>query len=379
MINPQLILSLVFTYGIFCILIRMISSEKPNTSNHWLIQILIISSLGLKSYAFVVNCFSYGLYLIVSAIKQKSLKPFLFLLILVICSIPALYLITAFKTGSFIFLPLWFLDSMIESPDRLNYIPWAFLKEHYIYKNRVIQLMWLRVRQLMIFYFGNLGVRSFGLILSPILLIKKNKLTPFFLIITLSLIFSSIIPLLFIQDGVVWNTIQFWYYTLIYANILTALLISKLFKYFKNSKPISLIVQPLILLLVVLASVPTYFQTAKIKFFSQETISSQDLEIFNEIKNDDLVLIDPNLSNYYQSSFVSAYTGANIVLANTVQLNLVGINPVPIEEEIKSHLNSDPQQLTNTYQDALVLSNKPIEGFEPLKYNQSKTLYLTRL
>jgi hypothetical protein len=74
---------------------------------------------------------------------------------------------------------------------------------------------------------GNLGIRILGFLS----LVKKfitKKISDFDQISIFLLFFSFIIPLLFVQQGTAWNTIQFFYYFLLFANFYLAIFLSNL-------------------------------------------------------------------------------------------------------------------------------------------------------
>lgn len=103
---------------------------------------------------------------------------------------------------------------MIESPDRL-FIPLLANMRYTLEASNKIgpRLIIVQTIALGLFLIGNFGWRAFGLIK----IFQKHKfyLNYFFA----TIIILTLIPVLFIQKGTAWNTIQFLYYALFLSNI----------------------------------------------------------------------------------------------------------------------------------------------------------------
>jgi hypothetical protein len=379
MLNPQLILSLAVLYGVVVLLFSIKDQKTNSLGSHFILLLLITNSLGLKSYAFVILSILYTLFVFHQAIRHRSWRYLWLILGLIISSLPLMGLITGFKTSSFIFLPLWFLDSMVESPDRLNFIPWTLLKEHYLFKQAWHRLLWLRFREVVIFYVGNLGIRSLGLLLPILLIFKKMNHKDFYYLIWGGFIISSTIPLFFIQQGIVWNTIQFWYYSLIFSNILAAKLFSVIHYKLASGSVLNKAVLGVFLLIIIGLALPTYIKTAQIKYFNTEAFSANELAVLAEIEETDLVVVHPNLNRYYQSSIIAAYTNASLVRANPVQLQIAGISTSDEEEKkLIQLIEQQPEELVRIYPNVKLLSDKPIKRLKqkPLSsFNNELFLY----
>ncbi len=379
MLNPQLILSLALLYSIV-LLTFLISAKKKVHRKHYFVLIFLIStSLGLKSYAFVVTSIIFGLFVLQQAVLKKSWKVLLLIPSLLLFSLPTIWLVTGFDSNSFIFLPLWFIDSMVESPDRLNYITWAFLFDHYVYKQRWFHLIWLRARQIAIFYVGNLGIRSVGLFTPLLAFLFKFKLRKIYYMVFFSFVVSSIIPLLFIQRGVVWNTIQFWYYSLLLANILSAKLFSYAYSELTNKNLARNLGRLIMIIAIIGLSIPTYLQVVKIKFFNTETFNSSELKLMNTISEDDHVLVHPGLGRYYQTSIISAFTNASMIYANPVQLKVAGMNFDDNEDELINLIEKEPDLINSTYSKLkpIVITNRNMDELSCLE-TDSTNLVLCR-
>jgi len=115
------------------------------------------------------------------------------------------------------FQPFWFINSMVESSDRL-YLPRLANARYTLESSGKIgpRLIAYYLATISIFYLGNFAWRFLSLFE-----IKKNKS------IFIAAIICSVIPLFFIQKGTSWNTIQFLYYALFLLNIPLSLYLTK--------------------------------------------------------------------------------------------------------------------------------------------------------
>ncbi len=353
MINPQNILTFALTYLVLLLLLFALEKRKKMTVGLQLLLILLITaSLGIKSYAFVIFVLLYGSYLLLKLIQLKSWQPFLWGAIFSVTALPFIRLLIDFSSSSFIYEPLWFIDTMVESPDRLNHLIWKFQEDHFRFKGSWYRVWFLKGKQLLIFFTGNLGIRMFALALIPLAAFKKIKLSAIHCLILIGFLFSAVFPLFFIQRGIVWNSIQFWYYALIFANIFTALVFRQIHQQIKNSfnsKLAKNIVLTVFFLVISMLALPTVISVAKIKYFEYERIPQKELELLSTIHSSDRVIIDPRMEQYFQTSLVSALTRVEIVHANPVQLILLGVDSEGKTESLKKMITDSPQQLKSSY------------------------------
>lgn len=323
-VNPQIIFTIAITYLFIYLLLSLINIDfksKDYYKFHGLIILLTATSLGFKSYSWVILSSIYAFYLLVELIKNKSFKTIKIGLLYIFVSLPIVWLITRFKNGSFFYEPFWFTNSMIESSDRVNYLEWKFLQDHYLFKKNWLRFYEIEIKKILIFYLGNLGIRSIFL-LTPIFIFfdKNKKRDNLSLYLIFGFLFSSIFPLLFLQKGTVWNSIQFWYYALIFANVLAVKLIARILN--NKSKKIAIFFT----LIIFLLAVPTSIKTMSDKNKTPFKLGSEEVNYLNTFSNKDYVLICPDDSVFFQTSLVNSLTDAKVYLANVEQLKLVEEN-----------------------------------------------------
>ena len=350
-VNPLVIYTLVVTYIFVLLLDRALKSSPKNDGYyklHVLLIILAATSVGFKSYAWIILSFMYAVFLLVELIRYRSVKTIFVGVTYLIISAPLLWLITKFKGNSFFYEPLWFTNTMIEGQDRVNYLEWKFLQDHYLFKKNWIRLWILEAKKIAVFYFGNLGIRSvfFGL---PILLFfkkfRQEKNWRLILIVFFGFLFSSIFPLLYLQVGTVWNSIQFWYYALIFGNILAVIFLAQVLK----NQP--KIMTTVILFLLFVLAVPTSIKTIADKNKSPTTFGSEKIEFLQTLTTNDLVYICPEETSLYHSSLVKVFTPATVYLANPSQLELVGEDTSMAKQYLDTFLSSEIQKMIDEKKD----------------------------
>ncbi|MFA6250705.1 MAG: hypothetical protein WC686_04370 [Candidatus Shapirobacteria bacterium] len=211
-LNPPLALSLL----LILILLNKLIDNKPTSKT--VLFILIILPL-IKVYG-AFSAFSLvGIFILLQHSSKTELLSRLFQLFL--AAVLALLLFLFYNrqpSALIVFQPFWFIDSMIDSLDRL-YLPILTRLRTTQNSHPLFYPKYIFVQTLSIIFFivGNFSWRL--LLLKRLKSITQNKFLVSIFIIALILL---LLPLLFIQKGTPWNTIQFLYYSLFFANILLA-------------------------------------------------------------------------------------------------------------------------------------------------------------
>ena len=198
LINFQYLSSLVIILTLALLLSQKVSP--------WLIGLTSGFLVGFKIYAWIIftlTCLATRRYRLVGVIS------------LLIGSLIGFVTLSG-SSGSFPFAinPFWFIKTMYESPDRLNYPTWELARQTLLSTKSYLGITKLYVTGLAVYLFINFGPRLvafFGRSKTPIDSLLRR----------LSFI-SLLIPLFFIQSGAAWNSIQFSYYAVFLLPILTA-------------------------------------------------------------------------------------------------------------------------------------------------------------
>ncbi len=213
-----------------------------------------------------------------------------------------------------VFQPGWFLETMMGLSDRLNWPRFYSAMTNYkLGKNLPKELLAYSVA-LLIFVVGNLGTRIIGFFSKPSLFIFQACFLGIFF------------PMLFLQAGTPWNTIQFFYYTQFFIGIAAGISLSKI-----NNKIVGI--------LIILLTIPTTIDTLH-QYLPQRPpamISTSELEalkflhtlpsgiVLTPVVNPDPYSPPPRPLYLYESTaYVSAFSGHQVFLEDEINLDITG-------------------------------------------------------
>jgi len=333
LVNPQFLLSLGLLSCLFILSILPLKYDQSKSSwAWWSISVagLLYVLAGVKFFGVVFGVVWTGLILLYYLWKKKlSLTQFVAIgSVCVVTGIVILWRFVDFSSSSMIWAPLWFVTSMVAADDRLPVRDWVLREQHYRAVGAWHYLFILKAIETVIFYMGNFGVRSLGVLIGIVLWLNHKSLKPvlrhsyLWLVIFFLAIFSSILPLLFLQHGVVWNSIQYWYYTLFFADIL----LTGVLGYWWISSGRSLISKVMILLLILITSLMFFIHTTgQLKW--SESITVTDLKLSQLISDSDTLVVCPQIENsslLFNTSFFSVFSSARVTLIDPLMIQVIG-------------------------------------------------------
>lgn len=343
LLNPPFALSIIL------ILVGLILWHKHRSSNSFKWAILIGLIFGLlsciKVYAGILVGLALSFYWLFNAIKSKKIFGFNFYICLTtgLISLLILALLGVLKGNQLLeFKPFWFTHSMIESIDKLYLPRLASFRSNQT--NLIISII-LEIGLVFIFLIGNLGTRVLGFftVFSKII---KNKISDFDKLLFPIFIFSFLIPLLFIQKGTAWNTIQFFYYFLFFANFYLAQFLSTLWIKYK-----------LLTLIIILISVITSFGTLRDYLGNPSPSALPPAEItalnflkdqpngyvltypYDKYKKDKMTTPLP-LYAYETTAYVSAFSHKQTFLEDEMNLDITGFNWKQRRKEVETFFST---------------------------------------
>jgi len=362
LINPPYALSLVLLLsGLYLWQKNQSSSQKASA----LLLGLYFSLLtGIKIYAAILVGLTFSLLLLFKLLRSKA-HPFDFLLPASMAFFSALvaFFLRLFSGASLLqFKPFWFVHSLVESLDKL-YLPrlaaLRFNLSSQIFSFKLPLFLALEIFFFGLFLFGNLGFRSLGF---KILYqkIKKNRLSSLDQFVSIFMILALAIPTLFVQKGTAWNTIQFFYYFLLFANYYFAHFLSHI----KSNI--------LLVFLLLLTSVTSY-ATLKDYFGSPSpsTLPLAELQAldFLQKQKPGIVLTYPYdaylkkdiatplpLYIYETTAYVSAFSSHQSFLEDEMNLTITGFDWPTRRQQIENFFQTD-----NVYQAKGLLLNNQID------------------
>ncbi len=336
-INPQLIFSFSILIFLLNVFLFSLNNKKINKYFLFLLSFIIATSIGFKSYSYILLSILYAFLLLCILIKKYiNIKDFVYIsFIFLLINLPILVLLLDFKKSFFIYHPLWFTTTMFNSTDRINIKKIELLEQFYLYNKLYFKFFILKAFEIVIFFIGNLGIRSL-IFIFPFFLKKQNLKKQYITIVYILFFISSIFPLLFIQKGIVWNSIQFFYYSLILSDIITILVLEKI-----NIK------KYILYIFIITISIPTYIKTLNNVFLNFRKIPKKQIEKIKNIRNKKIAICYKPGDLYYDTSFVKSFTeNSKVFLADRVQLLIVGINYSKKEEQLRKAF-SNKQNLDN--------------------------------
>lgn len=273
LINPATSTSyLFFLGGLWSFLKWMISKEKG-----YLILVGLIWGIlpGFKVYPgllVLMTLLTMALLTMLIAKRYSVLAAFLSII-----PIQALIVLPAMSSTNKLihFVPGYNLGTMLVSPDRWNLMSSQALKQLYV--DNPLMVAMIMAGLMLAFIIGNLGTRIIALpaMISSLLKIKKADD-----LILFSTIFSGgalIAATCFIQTGLKWNTIQFFYHVIVLTTIIAAI------QFWQWLKPIKKEWQIVLITAFIAIGVPGTFQAMKVINWST-TINQDLIQSMNWIK-----------------------------------------------------------------------------------------------
>lgn len=348
LVNPPFAFSLVVLLAGMYLLLRVKNWNRWKIIGLGLLFGLLID---IKVYAGIVALPALLVFALFKLGQNKKQYLGVFLVALV-TSLATFFLINKKAASLLVFEPLWFIHTMIESSDRF-YLPRLALARYTLIEGKFgPRLFALELGTLGIFLLGNLGTRVIGLKT----LIEKNIKKDFTDLDAFILIGGAVgllIPLVFVQKGTAWNTIQFFYYFLFFANFYAAVTLSKLIRLKNNYKWI-------LLGIIILLTIPTSFSTLKgyLGWPPPTALSKGELEALDFLKKQKEATVLTFFYNpfekerfkqtpiplyvYETTAYVSAFSGKQTFLEDEMNLAISGYDfKQRAEDEIKFFIAED--------------------------------------
>lgn len=324
-INPPYSLSLILILILLITIKKNLVKPKLNLSEILIISLILILLPIIKAYSGLLGFSLFSLYCLFNLIKYKNKINLIILIISLIASILLFNHYNPISSGIFVFKPFWFLNSMIDSPDRFYFPLLSSLRLQIETANSFsIKLIPIYGLSLFIFIVGNYSWKLLGLLDT----LKKPDI--FKKILALNILILTLIPLLFIQKGTSWNTIQFLYYALFLSNILLAIYLNN-----KNKIIIGVIFVTYIIGLYgsiseyFINTPPSYIPTSELKALNYLKLQpSGTILTFPYDDHSRYKYPDPPmpLYAYTTTSYISAYSLHQTYLEDETNLSNSGYN-----------------------------------------------------
>jgi hypothetical protein len=217
LVNPTFAISIVFLIAFLFSVHKYIKTKVVG----WLFLITLIAGLTplFKVYGGIIILGGYILLVLYEMLRRK------FYILLSVLGVAVLFFTIYWqfteKGAHLIFHPFWAPHNVL----RDNFPWYGYDEKIYTYSRQgVIRgLVKTELYAFYIFLIGNMGSRVVGLVLGIVKMIKDRKKPSVFSLLVFSMALASIIiPLLFIQTGKVFETIQFAWYFLFFMGLFSA-------------------------------------------------------------------------------------------------------------------------------------------------------------
>jgi hypothetical protein len=335
LINPPFALSITVLFTALYFLLKAL-----RTKNNYFFAIasfLFGSLIQIKVYAGIL---SLGGLLVIGLIQMLKREGISLMKVFTGASIIAVLIFMPLNQSSsmIIYKPFWFLETMMSNPDRLNWQRYGEALINYGLAGNIVKGTFAYLGAFLIFLMGNIGTR----IIAAIYIIKKSinfKKIDYIDYFNFSFITAGIIiPTFFVQSSTAWNTIQFFYYSLLFLDLLAGIVIGGFFET-RNYLAIKI----LILALVVFITIPTTMDTLGQYLPSRPPaiITQNELEALQFLEKQPTGVVLTQAYNrdlaktknydglrplylYESTAYVSAMTGKPTYLEDFMNLDITG-------------------------------------------------------
>lgn len=346
--NPPHAISITFMTSFF---LSFLFFVKERSKFWFLISCLLALSLaGFKVSAGMTLLMGLGAAALVDLLFHKRFSTLILFIILLASNFVVIKSMTRGVESFLMFLPWWFIRTMVVV--KLDWIDLELRRQHYLAQGtwhanlRVVQL---ELQAFVIFLIGNLGMRFLGFYEIGRKLLKERLnffKDPFEVLLFVTMWTGFVVPMLFVQKGIIYNNIQFMQYFLLIFGFFAAISFYRLVHHIKNKA-----FRVLIFTLLICLSAPTVIGNL-VEFYSRPPlakITNEELEALNFLKNnskkEEVVLNAPfnkNLNSkfdkqpwpiyvWYSTAYIPALTGLRTYLSSEEQALITGY---PIEERL---------------------------------------------
>ncbi len=355
-LNPPFFISLILIIGI----VHFLITAYHRSWNFYIILSLLLGSLLVfKAYAAIILLPAIGVIGLIDLFRYRNPNILIALggavVLTLILLLPSYQISNLFSQGSglFIWQPWWFIHTMIDSPDRVGWTRLSIMRMTAIEQNNYVKFFLSEGVGLLLFFLGNLGLRSVGMAL---LFNKKNWWNNHLIVLMVVMVFiSMIIPLFFIQRGTAWNVIQFFYYALYFWALAAGISLASVWQ--KWPKVLASMV-----IIICLAIGPiNAWSTARgyLSPLPAAKISNEELVALRFLKEqpEGIILTYPYQKNLKQQI---AEPWPLLVYETTSYVSAFSAHPSFMEDQIQQEILADPleNQQVSVYQQRLIDSTE---------------------
>lgn len=357
---PHAAAFIILTVFLFCFY-KYLQTQKKHF--FWLALLLGGTVIEFKVYAGILILGGLLLVALWKLISQKKGDLMLLFIGTLLLSFGIYYPNSLNSQDFLIWQPWWYIRTMVVASDRLNWLDLELRRQTYIAENNWKRVIQLELTAFFAFLFGNLGMRILGFA-SIYELVKDKLLKNYFNLFYLAVTFASfVIPVLFLQKGVAWNSIQFNQYFLLLFGYLAAIYVKDIINKVSNTT-----LKFVVALIIVILAIPTQIGLLW-QFYSNLPLSKVTYEELGTLKyltrissEDDIILTAPYneyakakyfppvpIYSWYDTGYVAAFSARSTYLSDQEQVTIIGFDINNLLEERKKAFESDNVEIVNDF------------------------------
>lgn len=346
LINPPFAFSLLLILIFSNIYLK--HQNKIDLKNGFVLALLLFFIFNIKVYAGIVVFLSFGAICFYKSLYTKKHEGWAVLISAGALSFLSYYPINSTSASLIVFKPFWFLETMMLFGDRFHFERYYFAMTNYKLSGNLIKLIVAYFVAFIIFFVGNLGVRIVGLFSVVGKVVKKN--ISIFVFLMTMIITGTIIPMLFVQEGTAWNTIQFFYYTLFVASLLSGIVLDNFIEKVKVFyKILTILLLIFINLAVTITTLKHYTGRFPHTYVSNDQLKALDflskkpdgivlsLQIKDQKYDENVFQVIP-IHEYDSVAYVSAFSGKNVFFEDEVNLNIMNYDWIKRKEMVEKFI-----------------------------------------
>lgn len=394
-IQPTTIfLNMQYAYSLLALIIVIYLMLLKSRTPLQIAALFVLSAVAvsLKFYAAFVLTFLVGTYGVGQIIRTHSLKRFWDLLLptslgILLCIIWFYNPFKGLTNSGFAYDPFAITHHMTEDIN-LFYNQYLTNARYYLIANGVSpRLVAIEALNIILFLLVNYGTRIIALY-SLIAKIKNKQWTLFDTSLLVTILVLTLFPILFVQRGSFYNTMQFLYYAIFLSSYFAADALFRLASAFKHR-----FVSSLLIILVILATLPTHVDQLRYLSEPQRVITQAELEALQYLEG--LPRGDVFVTySHKKDAYISAFSGKPTYFTDIDQLDVTGVDAATREQVVIRPWLLEPQNLDVNYwylrkhdEDFYIINDKIkndpafkvlYENAEVILYERDHTLLINR-
>lgn len=325
-------LNMQYAYSLLVLLVVIYLMQLKSRTPLQALALLVLSAIAvsLKFYAVFVLTLLVGVYGTWQVLKTASLKRFWDLLLPtalgVLLSIVWFY--NPFKelaNSGFAYDPFAITHHMTEDIN-LFYNQYLTNARYFLTAHGVSpRLVAIEALNIILFLLVNYGTRIIA-VYSIIAKIKNKQWNLFDTALLITIVVLTLFPILFVQRGSFYNTMQFLYYAIFLSSYFAADALFRLLTVFKNR-----ILSYILIMLIVAATVPTHFDQFRYLSEPQRVTTQAELEALEYLES----LPSGNVfvtHSHKKDAYISAFSGKPTYFTDIDQLDVTRVSATEREQ-----------------------------------------------